>query len=74
VLSTSSNRIVPVHVTFQVAADGTVKDVVVDVSSGNANLDAYTVRCASAWRYEPATKDGQPVEVPWSANIDYWHN
>ncbi|HTU00025.1 MAG TPA: energy transducer TonB [Rhizomicrobium sp.] len=72
--STAGSHTVLVHVTFQVAADGTVNDVVVDTSSGNASLDAYTVRCVSGWRYEPATKDGQPVAVPWSANVDYWHN
>jgi TonB family protein len=72
--STSRGRIVSVHLTFQVAADGTVKDVVVDSSSGDAKLDAYTIRCAGAWQYEPATKDGQAIDAPWSATVQYFHN
>jgi TonB family protein len=71
--STPHNSVAWVHVSYQIAADGAVKDIVVSSSSGDAGLDAITVSCVQKWRYTPGTKDGQPVDMPWQANLRYWH-
>jgi TonB family protein len=71
--STPRNSTAFVHINFHIAVDGTVKDIVVSSSSGNADLDALTVSCAQQWRYAPATQNDQPVETPWEANLRYWH-
>jgi TonB family protein len=51
-------------VTFQftVAANGSVKDVVILASDPPRVWDATTIRAVSTWKYQPATKDGRPVE------------
>jgi len=67
-----SKQVVSVHATFQIAADGTISDVAVNPSSGNARLDEITVHCVERWRYEPATKDGQAIALPWDATVRYW--
>jgi TonB family protein len=56
---------------FQVTVDGTVKDIVVESSSGNTDLDNAAVQCAGRWLYKPATRDGKPVEMPWKASIQW---
>jgi len=74
VSSTPRGSVAFVHVSFQIAADGTTKDASVISSSGDAGLDALTVSCVEQWRYEPATKGGQPVDFPWEANLRYFHD
>jgi TonB family protein len=74
VKSTPRNTVAIVHMSFTIAADGTVKDAFVDASSGDADMDWLTLRCVEKWRYEPATKDGQPIEYPWSASVRFWHS
>jgi TonB family protein len=54
---------------FRVTAQGTVTQVNVAKSSGNADLDDAAVACASTWTYQPATNDGVPVEVRWQAVV-----
>jgi protein TonB len=51
-------------VTFQftVTANGSVKDVVILASDPPRVWDAATIRAVSNWKYQPATKDGRPVE------------
>jgi TonB family protein len=56
-------------VSFRIATNGTVNGVTVVKSSGLKEIDDAAVRCASDWRYAPATQAGQPVEVPWKAAI-----
>jgi len=46
---------------FTIATDGRVKDIVVQVSSGFADLDAAAVACAGKWVYGPIVLDGVPV-------------
>jgi TonB family protein len=58
-----------VSVTFRIAADGTVKDVLVVNPSDFPDLDDATVRCVSTFLYNPATRDGKPVEVDRSSRI-----
>jgi TonB family protein len=50
-------------VTYVIAMDGSVKDVAVKQSSGNADLDRTTVDCLSGWRFYPVTQNGQAIEV-----------
>jgi TonB family protein len=46
---------------FTVTSQGTVTDVKIVHSSGNADLDAASVVCAGKWKYSPAKKKGVPV-------------
>ncbi len=54
---------------FKITAQGAVTQVTVAKSSGNEELDAASVACASTWTYKPATKDGVPFETPWQATV-----
>lgn len=56
---------------FHVAVDGSTRDIIVRTSSGSAVLDNTAEACAAAWRYHPATRNGQSVEVPWTATINF---
>lgn len=56
---------------FNIAADGSVKDLAVATSSGYDDLDSAAVACASQWHYRPATQDGVAVEVPWRTIIQW---
>ena len=53
-----------VYMMYRITLAGTVKDIVVLLSSGNAEFDTYAVECASHWRYRPAMAEGKPIEVP----------
>jgi len=46
----------------RVGVDGTVKEVVVQESSGHAILDDAAVRMARDWTFEPALREGAAVE------------
>ena len=46
---------------IDVAADGAVTGVVVDSSSGHADLDAAAVEAARGWTLNPGSKDGEAV-------------
>lgn len=46
-----------------VRADGTVGDVDVAESSGHSVLDASAIQASSRWRFQPATRDGEPIEA-----------
>ena len=56
---------------FRVGIDGRTNDVGVAESSGSRDLDAAAVAAVRCWRYEPATKDGTPVEVQWQAKVSW---
>ena len=45
-----------------VGADGSVKDVLVDESVPAGMFDAASIEAARKWRFNPAIKDGQPVD------------
>ena len=57
---------------FTIAADGAVQDVVVKQSSGSEALDKVAADCVATWHYVPASNNGEPQSVPWTATID-WH-
>ncbi len=61
-----------VRVRFRIAADGTVKDAVVDKSTGNSDLDQAALACVGAWQYKPATRDGVAVDWDWEANVNWY--
>jgi TonB family protein len=56
---------------FTITRDGTVENISVKDSSGNADLDNAAIQCASTWRYKPAVHNGQPVDVPWNADVEW---
>ncbi len=56
---------------FHIGIDGRVKDLLVLETSGFTELDQAAMSCASTWLYTPATKDGQPIEVPWGAKVSF---
>jgi protein TonB len=56
---------------FKVMPDGSVSNVTIAKSSGSDRLDAATIKCVGRWRYKPATQEGQAVEMPWQANVQW---
>lgn len=46
-----------------VRADGTVGSVETAQSSGNQVLDRAAVEAATSWRFQPATRDGDPIDA-----------
>lgn len=56
---------------FKVMTDGSVSNVTIAKSSGSDRLDAATITCVGHWRYKPATQDGNPVETPWQAAVQW---
>ena len=69
--SLRGQRIAPTLMKFTITAEGAVKDVSVEQSSGNDGVDNAAMRCASRWLYHPATRNGTPVEVPWEARVNW---
>ena len=46
-----------------IGADGSVKGVQINKSSGNTDLDNASLTCVkTGWHFKPATQDGVPVE------------
>jgi protein TonB len=54
---------------YTISTDGDVKDVRVEKSSGNDDLDAAAVKCSIKLRYEPAYKDDWPIESLLLRNV-----
>jgi periplasmic protein TonB len=48
---------------FTVTREGRVKDIVILDAQPKGTWDRSTIRAASNWRYQPALKDGKPVET-----------
>lgn len=46
-----------------VRADGAVGGVEVAASSGHPLLDAAAAKASAGWRFQPATRDGDPIEA-----------
>ena len=53
----------PVTVAFHVAVDGSTRDLTIAKSSGSPALDQASLACVAAYKYYPATQNGQPVEI-----------
>jgi protein TonB len=56
---------------FHVMPDGSVSNVSIAKSSGSDRLDNATITCVGHWRYKPATQDGNAVEMPWQAAVQW---
>ncbi|MDR3528227.1 MAG: TonB family protein [Rhizomicrobium sp.] len=60
---------------FTIGIDGTVRDPMVTLSSGDPLLDQAAIDCVKRWTYQPATENGTAVAVPWKVRVDwYLHN
>jgi len=59
-----------VLLSFVVAKDGTVHDPEV-TRSLESSLDKQSLDTVKKWRFEPATKDGQPVAVRIQAEMSF---
>ncbi len=59
-----------VNVTFTVAEDGSVRDVVV-TSSPQRQLNPYAVKAVSEWRFEPGTRNSQPAIFRLRGQVDF---
>jgi protein TonB len=51
-----------VKFSLTVASDGSVKDVVILDAQPARIWDSATIRAVSSWKYQPAIRDGRPVE------------
>lgn len=59
-------------VSFHIAPDGSTRDIMIIESSGNSSLDEVATKCmVPAWRYPAALQDGKPIEIDWSAGVDW---
>ncbi|HEY3615301.1 MAG TPA: energy transducer TonB [Candidatus Sulfotelmatobacter sp.] len=59
-----------VVVTIVVTDEGTVRDARI-VSGLAKDLDKQALKAVSAWKFEPATKDGKPVAVRIRVEVDF---
>jgi TonB family protein len=57
-------------ITFVVDADGHTRDLCVK-KSGPFDLDEQAAKAVMQYRFEPATKDGQPVAIRVSSEISF---
>ena len=59
------------RVWLNIDAEGIVRSVEIAEGSGNAELDAIVLRVVRHLRYEPARRDGRPVEarIPHSVTL-----
>jgi len=56
---------------FTVTQQGAVANIKVGKTSGNADLDAAAMQCASTWQYKPALQRGKPVDIDWQASVQW---
>ena len=55
-----------------VGVDGTVEDVrLVKSVDAKLGLDEEAMKCARAWKFNPATKDGVPIRVPVTIELTF---
>lgn len=60
-----------VRVKVIVAADGSVERQELTTSSGNRYLDRAALEAVRRWRFQPATRGGQPVAAEVTVPIDF---
>ena len=53
-----------------VNADGSTRDIQVKQSL-DKDLDEKAVECVKKWKFEPATKDGQPVAMRMAVQVNF---
>ncbi|MGP0017390.1 MAG: energy transducer TonB [Candidatus Sulfotelmatobacter sp.] len=59
-----------VFLSMIVTADGTVRDPQV-TQSLDKDLDKKALECVSKWKFDPATKDGQPVAMRIAVEVNF---
>jgi len=57
------------EISFEVLADGTVKDATVSKTSTYDRLDDAAVECVARWHYRPGIKDGELVDTPMKVEV-----
>ncbi|MGG5887911.1 energy transducer TonB [Falsiroseomonas sp. HC035] len=55
----------------EISAAGQVTDAAVQVSAGYPALDRAALEAVRTWRFEPALRDGQPVQFVTSLHISF---
>jgi protein TonB len=63
-----------VKLSFRIRIDGTVANVEIAKSSGNVDFDRAAIACAKKWQYQPKTRHGKKIEVPWQALVEFRRN
>lgn len=58
-----------VVVGFRIAADGSVNDGIIVQSSGSRALDRASQKCVESYRYFPAKRNEQPVEIDRASRV-----
>jgi TonB family protein len=58
-----------VHVRITIAKDGSVRDV--NVVDGDSRLAKSALKAVKQWRYSPALKNGEPVELQSTAAVTF---
>jgi len=61
----------PTRLTYHIATDGTVTDIVVTQSSGISYLDQATVNCVSSWRFFPVYENGRAVVIDKTLSVQW---
>ena len=54
-----------------IVEDGRARDIKVNKSSGNADIDDAAIHCVSDWQFERILRDGQPVAMPDSLSVKW---
>jgi TonB family protein len=54
---------------FRLTTEGEVRDVAMVKSSGNKDLDQASIDCANNIYMKPATENGKPIEIVWTAEV-----
>jgi TonB family protein len=54
---------------FQITPEGKVSNIVIQTSSGDAELDAAARLCVQGWLYKPVMRDGKPVATAATVRI-----
>jgi|GEM_PF-6637340 len=60
-----------VQLQLTVKRDGRVAEISVHTSSGYKRLDEAALKAVQSWRYEPATKDGLPIDYVYLQPIEF---
>ncbi len=58
---------------FTVTETGTVQDIRIVQSSGDASEDERAKQCVAQFTFKPATRDGVPVAHPWGIAFHWGH-
>jgi protein TonB len=56
---------------YRIGEDGSVKQITIRASSGNATLDDAAVTCVKSWQYTPAVLDEKPIEIAWRNDVKW---